>query len=79
MSYIVEADPTCDILSFDPDRDMAALAGGIAGKEAHQQNPDISSFVSRGGSSCCGTASTIPRYAGDGDANAATSFQCTAP
>ena len=49
MSHIVKADPTYDILKYDPERDMAALEGGIAGEHVHQQNPDISPFVARGG------------------------------
>jgi feruloyl esterase len=49
MSYIVEADPSYDILSFDPERDMARLDGGIAAAEIHQDNPDIAPFVERGG------------------------------
>lgn len=49
MSYIVQADPAYDIMSFDPERDMARLDGGIAAAEVHQQNPDISKFVARGG------------------------------
>lgn len=49
VSYIVEADPKYDILSFDPEREMKLLDGGIAAAEVHQQNPDIASFVKRGG------------------------------
>jgi feruloyl esterase len=49
MSYVVKSDPDYDILSFDPERDMAALAGGLAGEHVHQQNADISTFVGRGG------------------------------
>jgi feruloyl esterase len=49
MSYIVKVDSSYDILSFDPERDMAALDGGIAAAHVHQQNADISPFVSRGG------------------------------
>jgi feruloyl esterase len=48
MAYIVKHDPAYDIMTFDPDRDMAALRSGIA-TEVHQQNPDISAFVRRGG------------------------------
>jgi feruloyl esterase len=48
MSYIVKNDPSYDIMSFDPERDMKALSSGLAA-EVHQQNPDISAFVSRGG------------------------------
>ena len=47
--YIVKGDPTYDILKFDPDRDWAALDGGIAAAEVHQQNPNIAPFTSRGG------------------------------
>jgi feruloyl esterase len=49
VSYIVKADPHYDIFAFDPERDMAALDGGIAAAEVHQQNPDIAPFVRRGG------------------------------
>lgn len=49
MSYIVKADARYDLFTFDPERDMAALAGGIAGAEVHQQNPAIGPFVARGG------------------------------
>jgi Tannase and feruloyl esterase len=49
MSYIVKAAPKYDIFTFDPERDMAALDGGIAAAEVHQQNPDIAAFVARGG------------------------------
>ena len=49
MSYLVKADPRYDLFTFDPERDMAALGGGIAGAEVHQQNPAIGPFVARGG------------------------------
>jgi feruloyl esterase len=49
MSYIVKNDPSYDILTFDPDRDMPALAGGIAAEHVHQTNPNIAPFTSRGG------------------------------
>ena len=49
MAYIVKADPKYDFMTFDPERDMAALDGGIAAAEVHQQNPDIAAFVGRGG------------------------------
>ena len=49
MSYIVKSDPSYDLMSFGPDRDMAALDGGIAAAHVHQQNPDISTFIDRGG------------------------------
>jgi len=48
MSYIVKGDPAYDIMTFDPERDMKALSSGPAA-EVHQQNPDISAFVNRGG------------------------------
>jgi len=48
MSYIVKSDPSYDIMTFDPERDMKALSTGLA-VEVHQQNPDISAFVRRGG------------------------------
>jgi len=48
MSYIVRHDPKYDIMSFDPERDMQALSTGLAA-EVHQQNPDISAFIRRGG------------------------------
>jgi feruloyl esterase len=49
MSYIVKADPKYDIFKFDPERDMAALDGGLAAAHVHQQNPDIAAFVARRG------------------------------
>jgi feruloyl esterase len=49
MTYIVKADPKYDLMSFDPERDMAALDGGIAAAHVHQQNPDLAAFVGRGG------------------------------
>ncbi len=48
MTYVVKSDPSYDIMSFDPERDMAALSSGLAA-EVHQQSPDISKFVARGG------------------------------
>ena len=48
MSYIVKSDPAYDLMTFDPERDMKALSSGLAA-EVHQQNPDISAFVRRGG------------------------------
>lgn len=48
MSYIVKSDPSYDLMSFDPERDMKALSSGLAA-EVHQQNPDISAFIGRGG------------------------------
>jgi feruloyl esterase len=48
-SYVVMADPAYDIMKFDPERDMAALNRGLAAEHVHQQNPDISAFVERGG------------------------------
>jgi feruloyl esterase len=47
--FLVKADPGYDIMSFDPERDMAALEGGLAGAHVHQRNPDIGAFVKRGG------------------------------
>ena len=49
MSYIVKSDPSYDLMSFSPDRDMAALDGGVAAAHVHQQNPDIFTFIDRGG------------------------------
>jgi feruloyl esterase len=49
VSYIVKTDPKYDLFTFDPERDMAALDGGIAAAHVHQQNPDIAAFVARGG------------------------------
>jgi feruloyl esterase len=48
-SYVVEQDPSRDIMSFDPERDMSALDGGLAAEHVHQQRPDISAFTARGG------------------------------
>jgi feruloyl esterase len=49
MSYLVKHDPAYDLMSFDPERDMSALEGGLAGEHLHQRNPDLSRFVARGG------------------------------
>jgi len=49
VSNIVMANPSYDIMAFDPERDMAALNRGLAAEHVHQQNPDIAAFVSRGG------------------------------
>jgi len=49
VSNIVMANPSYDIMTFDPERDMAALNRGLAAEQVHQQNPDIAAFVSRGG------------------------------
>lgn len=49
VSNIVLANPSYDIMTFDPERDMAALNRGLAADHVHQQNPDISAFTSRGG------------------------------
>jgi feruloyl esterase len=48
FANIVKADPSYDVMKFDPERDMAALSGGLA-EHVHQQNPDIAKFVSGGG------------------------------
>jgi feruloyl esterase len=48
-SYVAMADPSYDIMKFDPERDMAALNRGLVAEHVHQQNPDISAFVKRGG------------------------------
>ena len=63
MTYVVKADPAFDVLTFDPERDMAALTGGLAGEHVHQPKTDIAAFVNRAGSSCSGTASTIQAQA----------------
>lgn len=49
MSHIVKGDPSYDLMSFDAERDMAALEGGIAGEHVHMQNPDLSSFIGHDG------------------------------
>ena len=49
MAYIVKSDPKYDVMAFDPDRDFAALDGGLAAEHVHQKNPDISKFTARGG------------------------------
>ncbi len=49
FAYLVKADPKYDLMTFDPERDLALLDGGIARAEVHQQNPDIAKFVARGG------------------------------
>lgn len=49
MTYMVKADPTYDLMTFDPERDMASLSTGWAGQHLHQQQTDISAFVTRGG------------------------------
>ena len=48
-SFIVMADASYDIMTFDPERDFAKLNSGIAGEHVYQQNPDIAAFTSRGG------------------------------
>jgi feruloyl esterase len=48
FSHLVKGDPSYDLMTFDPDRDTIALGGGLAA-EVHQQNPDISAFLARGG------------------------------
>jgi feruloyl esterase len=49
LPYIALGDSSYDILKFDPQRDWAALDGGIAAAEVHQQNPNIAPYVRRGG------------------------------
>ena len=49
VSFVVMGDGAYDFMKFDPERDMAALNSGLAGEHVHQQNADISAFVSRGG------------------------------
>lgn len=49
ISHIVMANPSYDIMTFDPERDMATLNRGLAGEHVHQQNADISPFIARGG------------------------------
>jgi feruloyl esterase len=49
VTYVVKGDPRYDIMSFDPERDMASLNQGPAAEHVHQQNPDISAFARRGG------------------------------
>ncbi len=63
MSYIVKADPSYDLFTFDPERDMAALDGGIAAAEVHQRIPTSRRSWRAAASCCCGTASTIPARA----------------
>jgi feruloyl esterase len=48
MAFIVKHDAKYDLMTFDPDRDMSALRSGIA-QHVHQENPDISPFIRRGG------------------------------
>jgi len=49
VSNIVKANPSYDIMTFDPERDMAALNRGLAAEHVHQQNADIAAFVGHGG------------------------------
>ncbi len=49
MGYVVKSDAAYDFMQFDPDRDMAALDGGLAAEHVHQQNPDLKAFVARRG------------------------------
>lgn len=49
MTYLVKADPAYDVLTFDPERDMAALNTGPAPEHLYQLKTDISAFVNRGG------------------------------
>jgi feruloyl esterase len=48
VPYVVKADPGYDIMRFDPERDMAMLSAGLVAN-VHQQDPNISAFVGRGG------------------------------
>jgi feruloyl esterase len=48
MAYIVKHDPKYDLMTFAPERDMSALRSGVA-LQVHQESPDISAFVKRGG------------------------------
>src|SRR5258705_4068372 len=43
VSYIVKNDPSYDLMTFDPERDMKALSSGLA-SDVHQQNPDSSAI-----------------------------------
>jgi feruloyl esterase len=47
FSHIVKSDRSYDLMTFDPERDLAALAGGLAA-QVHQVNPDIAAFLERG-------------------------------
>jgi feruloyl esterase len=49
FSNIVMANPSYDLMTFNPERDMAALNRGLAAEHVHQQNADISPFVKSGG------------------------------
>lgn len=49
MAYIAVGDRNYDFMTFEPERDLAVLDGGIAAAEVHQQNPNIAPFVERGG------------------------------
>ena len=48
LAYIAKGDAAYDFMTFDPERDLAALEAGLAA-HVHQQNPDIARFVARGG------------------------------
>ncbi|HVZ20552.1 MAG TPA: tannase/feruloyl esterase family alpha/beta hydrolase [Vicinamibacterales bacterium] len=49
MAYIVKHDPAYDVMSFDPDRDLASLDSGLAGSDVNQEKADIAPFIRRGG------------------------------
>lgn len=49
MAYIAVGDRNYDFMTFEPERDLAVLDGGIAAAEVHQQNPNIAPFAARGG------------------------------
>jgi feruloyl esterase len=49
MAYIAVGDPKYDFMTFEPERDLRMLDGGIAAAEVHQQNPNIAPFVASGG------------------------------
>jgi feruloyl esterase len=48
-SYVIMTDPAYDIMTFNPERDMARLNSGLAAEHVHQQNADISPYIKRGG------------------------------
>ena len=49
MAYIAVGDRNYDFMTFQPDRDLRVLDGGIAAAEVHQQSPNIAPFVQAGG------------------------------
>ena len=48
VAHVVKHDPTYDVMTFDPERDIPALRSGLA-QHVFQEEADISAFLGRGG------------------------------